>query len=145
MQAELSASAFWQFSCALYEQPHVQETLLQLQNEQGKNVNLCLLLCYLDTLALQLPDAALARLESVCQAFDSRYLIPQRTIRKQLKQALASHHLYAKAKAALLSAELQLEQLQQALLIETLADLHFETWAQSNLFGYAPELVDLQT
>ena len=40
----LNSDDFWQFACQLYSEGDMQARLLDYQNQQGKNVNLCLLL-----------------------------------------------------------------------------------------------------
>ncbi|MCG9766999.1 TIGR02444 family protein [Pseudoalteromonas piscicida] len=119
----LSREDFWQFACEFYSRPQMQSRLLSLQDTAGKNINLCLLLCYLDTLALTITPNTLAALEKTAKQFDQAVLKPQRAIRHTLKthhQDYQDYQDYQKLRAAMLTAELELEKRQQALLLETL-------------------------
>ncbi|BBN80143.1 hypothetical protein PA25_01280 [Pseudoalteromonas sp. A25] len=116
----LDEQAFWQFSCAVYQQGSVQHTLLTLQNEQHKNINLCLLLYYLDTLNLQLSHTTFVHLDALCQSLDAHLLAPHRKIRRSLKAQFITHSEYSEIRQQLLQSELQLEKLQQSELIRAL-------------------------
>ncbi|MBD1583568.1 TIGR02444 family protein [Pseudoalteromonas sp. S16_S37] len=128
----LDEQAFWLFSCAVYQQGSAQHTLLNLQDEQQKNINLCLLLLYLETLNLQLTEHLMTQLEAVCKDLDTHLLIPHRAIRKTLKQQFIDHQSYSKIRQQLLNSELQLEQLQQSELIGVLKHAHLTTIIPSN-------------
>ncbi|ODB33361.1 TIGR02444 family protein [Pseudoalteromonas sp. BMB] len=116
----LSREDFWQFACEFYSRPQMQSRLLNLQDAAGKNINLCLLLCYLDTLALTITPDTLAALVKTAKQFDQAVLQPQRAIRHTLKTHHKDYQDYKKLRAAMLTAELELEKRQQALLLETL-------------------------
>lgn len=115
----LNSDHFWQFACTLYAKPDQQTTLLALQNQQGKNVNLCLLLLYLDSLNLSVNAEQLSELINVINEFDNQALQPLRAARSYLKTNQNSISDYATIRAELLSAELKLEKQQQHMLIET--------------------------
>lgn len=119
----LSRSDFWQFACNCYQRPGVQQALLALQDKAGKNVNLCLLLYYLDALGYTLEQELVKRLIDTAQAYDNQVLQPQRAIRQHLKAHHQDYHNYAAMRGALLNAELTLEQRQQDLLL-TVLDQH---------------------
>ncbi|MBB1385266.1 TIGR02444 family protein [Pseudoalteromonas sp. SG45-5] len=121
----LNSDHFWQFACTLYAKPGQQTTLLALQNQQGKNVNLCLLLLYLDSLKLSINAQQLNELTQVVSEFDTQVLQPLRTARSYLKINQNTLSDYATIRAELLSAELKLEKQQQHMLIEAVNGFEF--------------------
>lgn len=98
----------------------MQTRLLAYQNQQGKNVNLCLLLYYLDSLNLVISQAQLNKLEQSISEFDQQLLKPLRATRGYLKTNQTEIADYAAIRKELLSAELKLEKQQQQLLITTI-------------------------
>ena len=121
----LNKNDFWQFACALYAKPGQQQTLLALQNQQGKNVNLCLFLLYLDSLKLSINAEQLCALIASINEFDTQALKPLRSTRKYLKANQESINEYTQIRQELLSAELKLEKQQQQILIDTANKLSF--------------------
>ncbi len=116
----LNCDDFWQFACDLYGKGDMQTRLLDYQNQQGKNVNLCLLLYYLDSLKLAVSQTQLNKLEqSICE-FDQQVLKPLRATRAYLKANQTEIADYAVIRKELLSTELKLEKQQQQLLITTI-------------------------
>ncbi len=116
----LNSDDFWQFACDLYSKGDMQTRLLAYQNQQGKNVNLCLLLYYLDSLNLAISQAQLNKLEqSICE-FEQQVLKPLRATRAYLKANQTEIADYPAIRKELLSAELKLEKQQQQLLITTI-------------------------
>ncbi|WP_076919585.1 TIGR02444 family protein [Pseudoalteromonas sp. SK18] len=113
----LNSNDFWQFACTLYAKPEQQQTLLDLQNQQSKNVNLCLLLYYLDSLNLSINAEQLRCLQQVASEFDTQVLKPLRSARSHLKANQTEIADYAVIRKELLSAELKLEKQQQQMLI----------------------------
>ena len=128
----LNSDHFWQFACTLYAKPDQQTTLLALQNQQGKNVNLCLLLLYLDSLNLSVNTQQLNELTQVVSDFDTRALQPLRAARSYLKANQNAISDYATIRAELLSAELKLEKQQQHMLIETVNELELVKHTEPN-------------
>ena len=128
----LNSDHFWQFSCTLYAKPDQQQTLLALQNQQGKNVNLCLLLLYLDSLNLSINTQQLNELTQVVSDFDTHALQPLRAARSYLKANQNAISDYATIRAELLSAELKLEKQQQHMLIETVNELELVKLSEPN-------------
>ena len=121
----LNKNDFWQFACALYAKPGQQQTLLTLQNQQGKNVNLCLFLLYLDSLKLSINTDQLSVLIDSVNEFDTQVPKPLRAARRYLKANQESISDYAKIRQELLNAELKLEKQQQQILIDTANKLSF--------------------
>ncbi|MBB1277129.1 TIGR02444 family protein [Pseudoalteromonas sp. SR43-3] len=128
----LNSDHFWQFACTLYAKPEQQKTLLALQNQQGKNVNLCLLLLYLDSLNLSINTQQLNELTQVVSDFDTRALQPLRAARSYLKANQNAISDYATIRAELLSAELKLEKQQQHMLIGTVNELELVKLSEPN-------------
>ena len=128
----LNSDHFWQFACTLYAKPEQQTTLLALQNQQGKNVNLCLLLLYLDSLNLSINTQQLNELTQVISDFDTHALQPLRAARSYLKANQNAISDYATIRAELLSAELKLEKQQQHMLIETVNELELVKLSEPN-------------
>ena len=128
----LNSDHFWQFACTLYAKPEQQTTLLALQNQQGKNVNLCLLLLYLDSLNLSINTQQLNELTQVVSDFDTRALQPLRAARSYLKANQNAISDYATIRAELLSAELKLEKQQQHMLIEAVNEFELVKHTEPN-------------
>lgn len=116
MTPELSAKALWQFSLALY--PNVKQVCLAWQDNLGANVNLLLLLCYLEQRQLSLSAAQIGQLSNTLQQFSLQFTQPVRTLRRQ-HSAVLNPEQQQQLKQALLTAELTLEQLEQQLLIQS--------------------------
>ncbi|MEM5546052.1 TIGR02444 family protein [Pseudoalteromonas fuliginea] len=134
----LNSDDFWQFACTLYAKPEQQTTLLALQNQQGKNVNLCLLLLYLDSLNLSINTQQLNELTQVVSEFDTHVLQPLRAARSYLKTNQNTISDYATIRAELLSTELKLEKQQQHMLIEAVNEFELEG-AQDSVSSTAPD------
>ncbi|GAA65133.1 hypothetical protein P20311_2938 [Pseudoalteromonas sp. BSi20311] len=113
----LNSDNFWQFACQLYSEDGMQARLLNYQTQQGKNVNLCLLLYYLDSLNLTISQTQLNKLEQSISEFDKLALKPLRATRAYLKANQTEIADYAVIRKELLSAELKLEKQQQQMLI----------------------------
>ncbi len=113
----LNSNDFWQFACQLYSKGDMQARLLNYQTQQGKNVNLCLLLYYLDSLNLTISQTQLNKLEQSISEFDKLALKPLRATRAYLKANQTEITDYAVIRKELLSAELKLEKQQQQMLI----------------------------
>ncbi|KPW01076.1 TIGR02444 family protein [Pseudoalteromonas sp. P1-8] len=133
----LNSEQFWQFACKLYSKDGMQAKLLGYQDQQGKNVNLCLLLYYLDSLELAVTASQLSELESCIAEFDQQALQPLRATRAYLKTIQNEISDYPTIRKELLSAELKLEKQQQQLLISTINRMELSpTLKVDNLGGY---------
>jgi len=128
----LNSDHFWQFACTLYAKPEQQTTLLALQNQQGKNVNLCLLLLYLDSLNLSVNSDQLSELINVTSEFDAHTLLPLRAARSYLKTNQNTISDYAIIREELLSAELKLEKQQQHMLIGAVNEFELVKHSEPN-------------
>ncbi|WP_372858676.1 TIGR02444 family protein [Pseudoalteromonas sp.] len=123
----LNSDNFWQFACDLYSKGDMQTRLLNYQNQQGKNVNLCLLLYYLDSLNLTISQTQLNKLEQSISEFDKQALKPLRATRAYLKANQTEVADYANIRQELLSTELKLEKQQQQMLINAVNRLELVT------------------
>ncbi|MBU2883702.1 TIGR02444 family protein [Psychrosphaera sp. B3R10] len=139
----IAQDQFWQFSLAHYQQPNVQATMLSWQDNYGANVNLALLCIYLTENSLSLSRDNIAALHNKVIEFDRSYTRPLRELRKMYKanQSALSH--YKTIRQALLSAELELEKQQQAILIDTCNTLKLQTKTDDNWLNYQNYLKQL--
>ncbi|WP_404341986.1 TIGR02444 family protein [Pseudoalteromonas mariniglutinosa] len=128
----LNSEEFWQFACHLYNEGDMQTRLLDYQNQQAKNVNLCLLMYYLDSLNLAISLTQLNKLEqSICE-FEQHVLKPLRTTRAYLKANQSEIDEYKTLRKELLSAELKLEKQQQKILIDAVNKMNLAPSATPN-------------
>jgi uncharacterized protein (TIGR02444 family) len=116
MSEAITADKFWQFSLQLY--PQVKALCLQWQDELGVNVNLLLLLCYLEQQQLSLSAPELQQLAAQLNSFSAQFTRPLRALRKNTAIAAVTPAQQQALKQALLQAELTLEQLEQQLLLQ---------------------------
>ncbi|HAW94057.1 TPA: TIGR02444 family protein, partial [Candidatus Azambacteria bacterium] len=113
MVNRLSAEALWQFSLALY--PKVQPLCLQWQDELGANVNLLLLLCYLEQQQLSIGRQQLQQLQAELENFSARFTRPLRQLRRRVSESGLDTAMQQQLKQTLLASELDLERLEQKL------------------------------
>ncbi|CAH0524568.1 TIGR02444 family protein [Vibrio hippocampi] len=131
----LTHEALWQFSLAYYAERGVKEACLSLQNHYHGNVNLLLLLKWLDVNHLAFTLEQWPQVKASLDASE-QLLAQYRQLRKQLKTQVTDT-LYREA----LNFELSLEQLQQSHLIETINSLPLATTSASHLVDmYCQEL-----
>jgi uncharacterized protein (TIGR02444 family) len=112
----------WKFSLALY--PKIQQLCLDWQDSFGVNINLLLLLCYLEQQQLSLSAGQLQQLSDTLNNFSQHFTQPLRALRRSSASAtllLPQQHVLKKT---LLTAELALEQLEQHLLLQHCPVLH---------------------
>ena len=105
-------TSFWNFSLSVWKHPEAQSSLLFLQDEYGLKVNRLLFCCWL---GFERRELLVEMLESdpLLAQWSDQTVAPLRTIRKQLKE-IAPHH--PQLKITVQNAELQAEQIEQALL-----------------------------
>ncbi|NRQ43471.1 TIGR02444 family protein [Rheinheimera sp. YQF-2] len=116
MAEQISAEQLWQFSLQLY--PQVKSLCLQWQDQLGANVNLLLLLCYLEQQQLSLSASELQQLAAKLDNFSAQFTRPLRTLRQNSAAAPLLPAQQQTLKQALLQAELELEKLEQQLLLQ---------------------------
>lgn len=113
-KALLTSEAFWSFSLSHYKKHGVQQAALELQDKHHGNVNLALLLIWLDTLNIHFSLSHFTLLEhSLIQS--DKLLQSYRQLRKKIKHTQTAA-LYQDA----LQFELQIEKQQQEDLIAAL-------------------------
>lgn len=112
------ATDFWRWSIACYDRPGVAAFCLDLQDRQGLDVNLALLLLFLAGQGFRpLSAAEVAAVDRAASAFRHRTLLPARTRRRALKAAGGPAYEAAKA------AELDLERESQRLMLAAVPPL----------------------
>ncbi|UTV27977.1 TIGR02444 family protein [Photobacterium atrarenae] len=134
-QTRPDPAGFWPFCLAHYVRPGVEPACLTLQERYRGNVNLALLLHWLDTQAQALPEHGQ---DQLCQALSETesLLTPYRAMRRALKPQLDRPGYQQ-----LLDFELTLEKRQQQALLDQLAQLPLRREASaSNLQQYARTL-----
>lgn len=131
----LTNNEFWAASLRLYEQPGMQAQLLELQDQQGLNVNLELLRLVLHKAGSIAPlsEAEYDQLHTAVMQFSRAYTQKVRALRRELTQpqphevslnnSLLNEKSRKQLKSQLLAAELSLEKEEQALLLQSLRDL----------------------
>lgn len=102
---------FWQFSLGHYARAGVRAACLSLQDNYRGNINLALLLHWLDDLHYHIPEHCIPTLEAALSDTD-RLLGQYRVMRRQLKSQLDSNGYQS-----LLQFELEIEKQQQQALI----------------------------
>lgn len=110
-----SPDQLWQFSLTLY--PTLKKLCLDWQDRLGANVNLLLLLCYLEQQQLSFSASALAQLNTVLENFSRQFTRPLRQLRRSASQSPLHPAQQQQLKQHLLNAELELERLEQQLLL----------------------------
>jgi len=116
MAERISAELLWQFSLAFY--PKVKPVCLLWQDELGANVNLMLLLCYLEQQQLSFRTTELQQLAAKLENFSAQFTRPLRQLRRSASDAGLNTVTQQQLKQTLLATELQLEQLEQQLLLQ---------------------------
>lgn len=116
----ITANQFWQFSLDFY--PKVQTTCLAWQDNFKANVNLLLLVCYLEQQQLSISQHTLANLKQCLTTYNIQ--ITQRV--RQLRRKVSCLNTLTKQqqlqfKQHLLAVELIAEQQEQQLLVQALS------------------------
>lgn len=110
----------WQWSLVLY--PAIKTIALDWQDQFGVNVNLLLLLLYLQRQQRCLSTSDIQQLQAALAPQQQLFTLPLRQLRRQLPAHL-SEQAAVDFKQHLLQAELHSEQLEQQLLIQCLQGL----------------------
>lgn len=116
MAERINPGQLWQFSLAFY--PKVKPVCLLWQDELGANVNLMLLLCYLEQQQLSFSTTELQQLAAKLENFSAQFTRPLRQLRRSASDADLNTVTQQQLKQTLLATELQLEQLEQQLLLQ---------------------------
>ncbi|WP_199610352.1 TIGR02444 family protein [Flocculibacter collagenilyticus] len=128
---DLATEELWVFSLLIYSKANVKEICLYWQDKFGANVNIMLLLLWCDAQQVTLTEQHIKRLQKVIAHWNENYTTRLRALRisaaaEKLPKAAAD-----KIKKSLLSAELELERVEQAMLTATLYQLDSLTEANS--------------
>jgi uncharacterized protein (TIGR02444 family) len=116
---EEQASAFWGFAADLYARPGVASLCLDLQDRDGRDVNLLLLCLWAGRhLGLALDDWDLRELAGAVAPWNAAAVHPLRALRRALKGEAEAEALRARVGAA----ELEAERLAQRRLLAALPD-----------------------
>ncbi|MGF1685352.1 TIGR02444 family protein [Photobacterium japonica] len=131
MTPTLTAADFWQFSLHHYRQAGVEAACLQFQDQYQGNVNLALLLHWLDTQSFSLPPQELTALLTTLAHSDPSLQ------RFRAQRRVQKAHLSTSTYQALLAEELQHERQQQTDLIQQCQTLPLRPAIQPhNLLAY---------
>jgi uncharacterized protein (TIGR02444 family) len=112
----LNASHFWDYSLEVYAKGKVQNSLIQLQDDYQLNVNVLLLMMYLDKQRIALECSQFQALKQSIAGSDAQLI----EFRRKRRHAKSGDELLYKA---LLEEELALEKQQQQLLINCVNSL----------------------
>jgi uncharacterized protein (TIGR02444 family) len=132
---------FWRFTLETYARPGVSALCIELQDRDGRDVNLLLLALYAGlVLGRRLSAADFAALASASAAWRDRVTSPLRAVRRDLKP-LAGDPAVAALRSAVQAAEIEAERLAQRQLQSALPDGPVEQTgpdlARANLYAYA--------
>lgn len=120
---------FWTFSLSLWKNQQAQSALLSLQDDAGLVVNRLLFCSWLGFERRELDVEMLFR-DTKLALWHEHTLNPLRSIRKQLKTTAPFH---PQLRATVQNAELQAEQIEQALLFQQTDQLSRPTTKQNTL------------
>jgi uncharacterized protein (TIGR02444 family) len=113
-QACVTTLSLWDFSLQLYARPAVADTCIELQDQQGINVNVFLWCVWLAARGQVLDSARLLSALQRIHTWDEQYIHPLRQLRRRMKAEFGSADLNIEAvrqhiKSAELLAEQQLQ------------------------------------
>lgn len=113
-------ATLWDFSLHQYARAGVAEACLRLQDEHGVNVNLLLWCVWLEQRGLVLDAARLRSAQKRIHAWDERYIVPLRQLRRRMKTEFGVadpgiEQVRSQIKQAELLAEKQLQSLLEVL------------------------------
>ncbi len=132
-------NAFWQFSLMVYGEEEVRNAALDLQDTQGADVNLLLLSCWLGFMGIRLDDAAFKRLDTLVSPWRNEVIQATRALRSRLKGPIGpvGPDLSNEIRATVQSVEIQMEQVEQAILFRALETLPGTDARQAERSGVA--------
>lgn len=122
MENSLITKELWAFAVAHYAKPAVQAQMLVWQEQNGANVNLALVCVWAGHCGRRLTMAEIRQAAGAVAGWNSAVTRPLRGLRRRLK---SEWHALAPdpepARKAILTAELEAEKAEQALLVEALS------------------------
>lgn len=115
---------FWTFSLDVYARPGVAEECLALQARHGIDVNALLFCAWAGAVRqVLLSEAQVAAIVARTGAWQSGVVVPLRSVRQALKEMLDLGQPVAALRKDVAAAELQAEQVEQAMLFADVAAL----------------------
>jgi uncharacterized protein (TIGR02444 family) len=139
------SETFWAFSLRLYQRPGVAESCLELQDQQGADVNMVLFALWAASLGHCLDATTIAAADHVARPWRETVTQPLRAIRRAMKTRVDGFDAAGveALRKQVLAAELEAERLQQnamAILIEDVPLDASLVAARENLSRYAAVL-----
>lgn len=132
-----TALDFWNFSIDIYRKNEIQHTLLDAQSRHGLNVNLALFCLFLNKQNIYLTGEQLSQLNQQLALFNLEFTSPLRELRLNFKARQSKLNNYQEIRETLLTTELLLEQQEQMLLVQGLAEFNqFDSVSNDNLQLY---------
>lgn len=135
--------SLWDFSLAYYARPGIAETCVNLQDEQGINVNLLLWCLWLGERGLRLRSDEVQAAQQHIAPWDVQYVTPLRQLRRRLKADCGTEDaginaVRDKIKQAELAAERVLQQQLEhwSGAQRSLGEMHSQTQSYHNLRCY---------
>lgn len=119
-----SENPFWDFSLAVYHRPGVAEACLALQDRLGLDVNLLLFCCWAGSEGRRLDAEDIARLLGSVGDWQQSVVGPLRGVRRRLKdRPVPAVGRLGALLQAVKDCELEAERIEQAMLLDALAEL----------------------
>lgn len=82
--------SFWDFSVETYARDGAKQACLSLQDEQGADVNVLLLCCFVARHGVRLTEPAVVTIARQAAAWQQEVVMPLRGVRRRLKQPVGS-------------------------------------------------------
>lgn len=140
----ITTQDFWQFSIDIYQIETLQMALLNAQDNQGLNVNLALFCLFLNKRGIYLTLAQVSQLDKALTSFSAKFTKPLRQLRQTFKTHQHQLDNYLDVRQAMLKAELQLEQQEQNLLVQTLSTFHLPPCSSNDNLALYQDLLNTQ-
>ena len=130
---------FWRFSLTVYGEESVQEVSLRAQDSFGADVNLMLLCCWVGFSGVRLDEKGVRRLDRLVDGWRREVIGPVRDVRRRLADAVGpmAPQVTKAFRETVKGAELQAEQIQQAVLFRALETLPGRDARQAERSGVA--------
>ncbi|KTD39182.1 hypothetical protein Lnau_0251 [Legionella nautarum] len=113
---------FWQFSLKLYQHEAIKEACLSFQNQEGVNVNLLLVCCWLSYAVEVISQPEFEQAYQRIKEWHQQVTQPMRQVRQYLKRSQANDNWVNHFYQQVLADELSSESYQQQLLYSCFAD-----------------------
>lgn len=109
LSLKAAQESLWQFALALYRSEGVEETLIELQDGPGANVNIILWTCWLEQRGLALNATRLDEAEQAIASWDQSLVQPLRHLRRHSRSLDLRDPEFARLRKLLQEAELLAE------------------------------------